>query len=66
MMIRTNCGKQKSHYDMYQDYRIDELIDNSIPHVIMTSEGVWNPRVVDGNSNEKIEEMMEKFPPTLK
>ena len=51
---------------MYQDYRIDELIDNSIPHVIMTSEGVWNPRVVDDNSNETIEEMMEKFPPTLK
>ena len=65
-MIRTNCGKQKSHYDMYQDYHIDELTDNSIPHAIMTSEGVWNPRVVDDNSNETIEGMMKKFPPTPK
>ena len=45
---------------------IDELTDNSIPHVIMTSEGVWNPRVVDDNINETIEEMIKKFPPTPK
>ena len=38
------------------------MMDDDTPHVIITSEGTWNPRVVD--DTETAEEMMKQFPPT--
>jgi hypothetical protein len=38
------------------------MMDNTIPHVTMTSEAAWNPRVVD--DTETAEELMQQFPPT--
>jgi len=38
------------------------MMDDDISHVIMTSEGTWNPRIVD--DIETAEEMMTQFPPT--
>ena len=38
------------------------MMDDVIPHVIMTSKGTWNPRIVD--DTETAEEMMKQFPPT--
>ena len=53
-MIRTNFGKQVPlqyvsglPYLHQQPPTKDEMIDDDIPHVIMTGEGVWNPRIVD-------------------
>ena len=39
-----------------------KLTNNSIPHIIMTAEGTWNPRIID--DHETVEEMMKRFPPT--
>ena len=38
------------------------MMDKTIPHVIMTSEAPWNPRVAD--DTETAEELMQQFPPT--
>ena len=68
-MIRTNCGKQIPlryvaglPYLEQRPPTKSELTNNSIPHIIMTAEGTWNPRIVD--DIETVEEMMKRFPPT--
>ena len=68
-MIRTNCKRQVAlQYVAGLPYLEQcpptkaEMMDNTIPNVIMTSEGTWNPRVVD--DTETTEELMKKFPPT--
>ena len=37
-------------------------MDDNVPHVIMTSKGTWNPRIVD--DIETADKMMTQFPPT--
>ena len=68
-MIRTNCGKQIPlryvaglPYLEQRPPTKSELTSNSIPHIIMTAEGIWNPRIVD--DHETVEEMIKRFPPT--
>ena len=53
-MIRTSCGKQillryVAGLLPYLEQRPptkSELTNNSIPHIIMTAEGTWNPRII--------------------
>ena len=68
-MIRTNCGRKIPlryvaglPYLEQRPPTKSELTNNSIPHVIMTAEGTWNPRIVD--DHETVEEMMKRFPST--
>ena len=68
-MLQTNCKRQVALRYVaglpYLEQRPPtkaEMMDDGIPHVIMTSEGTWNPRMVD--DTETAEEMMKQFPPT--
>ena len=70
-MLKTNCGRQAPlryvsglPYLHQRPPTKDEMIDNNIPHVIMTGDGVWNPRIVD--DTESAEEMMKRLSPLLK
>ena len=53
-MIRTSCGKKillryvagLLLYLEQQPQTKSELTNNSIPHIIMTAEGTWNPRII--------------------
>ena len=68
-MIRTICKRQVALRYVaglpYLEQHLPtkaEMMDNTIPHVIITSEAPWNPRVVD--DTETAEELMQQFPPT--
>ena len=53
-MIRTSCGKKillryvagLLLYLEQQPQTKSELTNNSIPHIIMTAESTWNPRII--------------------
>ena len=68
-MIRTLCKRQIALRYVgglpYLEQRPPtkaEMMDKTIPHVIMTSKAPWNQRVAD--DTETAEELMQQFPPT--
>jgi hypothetical protein len=67
-MIRTLCKRQVALRYVgglpYLEQRSPtkaEMMDKTIPHVIMTSEAPWNLRVADDTETA---ELMRQFPPT--